>query len=128
MFGNLEILRLAGGLSRHAEARGLEIARNVANADTPGYRARDLKPFEQTFAESAGALPLRTTRPGHLPGREDFAGWQVVDASDGESPNGNTVSLEDQMVKSAEVRQNHDTALAVYSTTLDILRSAIGKR
>ncbi len=128
MFENLDVLRVANGLAAHAEQRQLEIARNVANADTPGFRARDLKPFEQTYNDAGGDLALRTTRPGHIAGSENFLGWDTVDAPDGESPNGNTVSLEDQMVKSAQVRQQHETALAVYSNALGILRTVIGKR
>jgi flagellar basal-body rod protein FlgB len=128
MFGNLDVLRLASGMAAHAEQRQVLIARNVANADTPGYRARDLQPFAQTYEDAAQAVPLRTTRPGHLAGSENFFGWDTVDAPDGESPDGNAVSLEDQMVKSAEVRQSHEMALAVYSNALGILRTAIGKR
>ena len=124
MFENLDVLRMAGGLARHAAAREVEIAKNVANADTPGYRAQDLAPFDDAYADAG--MVLRTTRPQHLAG--GTADLHEVDAPDAMSPNGNTVSLEEQMVKSAEVRQSHDVALTVYSTALSILRTAIGHR
>ena len=44
------------------------------------------------------------------------------------SPNGNTVSLEGEMVKAAEARQSHDMALAIYRSTSDLMRTALGKR
>ena len=40
-----------------------------------------------------------------------------------EAPNGNTVSLEDQMVRSTNARQTHEMAMSVYSKSLDILRA-----
>ena len=45
-----------------------------------------------------------------------------------ETPNGNSVSLEDQMMRAAEVRQEHDLALGVYTKTLEILRAAVTRR
>jgi flagellar basal-body rod protein FlgB len=127
MFEKLEIMRLAGGLAAHASARQSEVARNVANADTPGYRARDLPSFEEAYRQRL-ETPMRATRPGHLTEGEGGASWRPVDAPDAESPNGNTVSLEDQMVRAAEVRHQHDLALGVYSSTLNILRTSIGRR
>ena len=44
-----------------------------------------------------------------------------------ETPNGNSVSLEDQMMRAAEVRQEHEMALGVYSKALDILRTTVTK-
>ena len=133
MFDRIDILHLASGMARHAAAREGEIARNVANADTPGFRARDLRPFAEVLRNGDipggdTGLALRRTRPAHLPASGGFDGWDRIDAPDQESPDGNSVSLEDQMVKAAYVRQDHDMALGVYASALGILRSAIGGR
>lgn len=128
MFENLSVLRLAGGLARHAGERQAQLAQNVANADTPGYRARDLVPFAESVDKALAGPALRATRPQHMTSDGSFLNWDTVDAPDGESPNGNTVSLEDQMLKSAEVSKNHEMALAVYSKALSILRTSIGGR
>ena len=45
MFQSLDILRMAQAYATHAATRQQAIAQNVANADTPGYRARDAIPF-----------------------------------------------------------------------------------
>lgn len=127
MFDRLEILRLAGELASHAASRQGAIAENVANADTPGFRARDLPSFGEVYDQES-AFQLRATRPEHLSQEGEAPRWNLIDSPDQESPNGNTVSIEDQMLRAAEVRKEHDTALAVYSTTMDILRTTLGKR
>ena len=125
----LSLLRLASDLAAHATARQSVIAENIAQADTPGYRARDLPDFETALGSQAAAFTARTTRPGHIAFGADPSGFeaQEVTAFGAETPNGNTVSLEDQMTRAADTRQTHDLALGVYSKSLAILRTAIGK-
>ena len=125
MFEKLELTRMAQAMARQAGARMGVIAQNVANADTPGYKARDLPDFADTWRES---LPLRATRPGHLGVSERplLPEAQIVAATG--SPNGNTVSLEGEMVKAAEARQSHEMALAIYRSTSDLVRTALGRR
>ena len=47
MFEKLELTRMAQALAAHAGARMAVIAQNVANADTPGYKAKDLPDFRR---------------------------------------------------------------------------------
>ena len=134
MFDKMEIFRMAFGLATHASARQSVIARNVANADTPGYRSADIAPFAQTYQSQAyqsqgGATPMRATRARHLGGVMPASNpIRVFDAGDPTSPNGNSVSLETEMVKASEVRQQHELALSIYSTSLGILRTSLGGR
>ena len=51
---NLNVLSLASGLAAHASARQQVIAENVAHADTPGYRARDIADFAATLERGPG--------------------------------------------------------------------------
>lgn len=126
MFEKLQVVRMAQALARHAGARQAEIARNIAHADTPGYKARDLPDFAATFAEDSD---LRQTRQGHLgtlPGLSAEADIRkTVGAA---SPDGNTVALEAEMLKAAEVRQQHDMALAIYRSSSRILRLSLGRQ
>lgn len=127
MFERPEILMLASSLAAHAAKRQRLVAENVANADTPGYAAQDIGDFA-SFYRSDSDLGLRQTRPGHI---ADEAPPQVfrVSASGTEmSPNGNNVSLESEMVKSAESQREHDLAIAIYGKSLDILRASLGRR
>lgn len=129
MFEKPEVLTIASSLAAHAAERQSAIARNVANADTPGYRAQDLPDFAETYrAQDAGAM--RQTRSGHL-GVPDSppsfsASHRTQQAS--LSPNANSVSLETEMVKAADVRSDHDMALAIYGKSLAILRASLGRR
>ncbi|MGA0539512.1 FlgB family protein [Neotabrizicola sp. VNH66] len=122
MFETLELTRMAQGLAAHAGARMGVIARNVAHADTPGYKAQDLPPFAAVYDGGA----MRSTRPGHL-GAGPAAAAVPILAGGSEAPNGNSVSLEMEMVKSAGARQEHDMALAIYRATSGVIRASLGR-
>lgn len=129
MFEKPEVLKIASSLAAHAAARQSAIAQNVANADTPGYRAQDLPDFAETYSAEEAA-PLRRTRAGHVavaPGPVLPVAAGQVDGST-MSPNGNSVSLEAEMVKAADVKREHDLALAIYGKSLAILRASLGRR
>jgi flagellar basal-body rod protein FlgB len=125
---NLNVLRLASALAAHATARQQLISENVAHADTPGYRARDIGDFAATLETAPFAA--KVTRPRHVGFGADPRGFEAVEAAafGAETPNGNSVSLEDQMLRAAEVRQEHELALGVYAKSLDILRATLSRR
>ncbi|MDP1629923.1 MAG: flagellar basal body rod protein FlgB [Caulobacter sp.] len=109
------------------------IAQNVANADTPGYAARDLKSFNfsaqvQSQAGLAMLQPARTT-PVHLAGSPrrptSPSGGRPVRTPDSEvTLDGNGVVLEDQMIKMAESRMQYDAAIGFYQKSMALLRMA----
>jgi flagellar basal-body rod protein FlgB len=127
---DINTLSLASALAAHAAARQQVLAENVAHADTPGYRARDIADFATIVDSQQGAFAARTTRPGHIPFGADARGFEPREqtALGAETPNGNSVSLEDQMMRSAEVRQGHEMAIGVYAKSLEILRAAVTRR
>jgi flagellar basal-body rod protein FlgB len=139
MMQEIKILNLASGLAAHSGRRLSVLAENIAHADTPGFRARDLTAFADTFAgrqageggDSMSTFVGRATRPGHFrPSAEEVAGVagedKFITAVGAASPNGNTVSLEDQMTRSAETKMNHDLALGIWRSSLNILRASAG--
>jgi flagellar basal-body rod protein FlgB len=127
VFEKLEITAMAQAMSAHAGTRLGMIARNVANADTPGYRTQDVDDFATVWAASSQGA-LRATRAGH----NDATGGGVAATShivQGHgAPNGNTVALESEMVKAVETRQHHDMALAIYRGTSEVMRASLGRR
>jgi len=128
LFDKLEIFQMAHGLAAHAMTRQAKIAGNVANADTPGYRASDIAPFAETYQPRNVDAGLRSTRAGHVMEHEGGASqFRVVDRPGPSAPNGNTVSLETEIMKATEVRHAHEMALAVYKSSLGILRTSIGR-
>lgn len=125
MFDIPEVMRMAQGMARHAAARQVVIAENIAQANTPGYRARDIPEFGEVHAQ---ARPMSATRAGHLVAGVPTNLSAIIDrTAAARAPNGNTVSLEREMVRTAQNRQSHDMALAVYSSARGILRAALGR-
>jgi flagellar basal-body rod protein FlgB len=121
---DLAILRLADGVARHSATRHRIISDNIANADTPGYKARDIEPFSAAYER---AQPMKTTREGHVGAADRRTFSARPDSATGAiSPNGNDVSLGDQMVRATKAMGAHDRAMTVYKKTLDILRLSLG--
>jgi len=127
MTASIDILKIASNLASHAYKRQSLIAMNIANADTPGYKASDLEKFSQAV-EKQGFM--KATRPGHrMPPRDGVAAEaNMINVTGTDSPNGNNVTLEDQMVRSADIRQQHDLALGVYQKTMAIMKASLGRR
>ena len=126
MFEKLELTRMAQSMAARAGARLGVIAQNVANADTPGYKAADLPSFAETYDDST--FQMRATRPGHFGTAPDEPRPVITRNSGAGSPNGNTVSLEQEMVKAASAKQDHDMALAIYRNTSAIIRASLGRQ
>ena len=127
MFTDLNVFKMAQSMAVHAGQRQTTIAQNIANADTPGYQPRDLSPFAETYAAKSGTSELRTTRASHF-------GADSADVSDVRQPvssipdrDSNSVSIEQEMLKAVDVKRQHDRALAIYKSSLSILRTSIGR-
>lgn len=108
------------------------LAQNVANADTPGYKARDLdKPdFRKLIAAaSGGRVGMAMNRAGHLAGTASVGNERTsVDKSAPETaPNGNSVDLPAQMMKIGETQMDFTTAASLYSKHVRLIRIAMGR-
>ena len=97
------------------------MSENIAHADTPGYRARDIADFAAIVDERPGLQRPDDAGRGTSPSAPTRAASSRARRrrSARRRPNGNSVSLEDQMMRAAEVRQEHDLALGVYAKSLD---------
>lgn len=126
MFEKLEITRMAQALAAHAGTRMGVIAQNVAHADTPGYKAQDIGDFSRVWAGTGEAM--RATRPGHLSDPPRLVAARPFAGGGDEAPNGNSVSLEKEMVKMAGARQEHEMALAIYRSTSEVIRASLGRK
>ena len=130
MFQNVTIFETAHAMAVHAGQRQAVLAQNVANADTPGFVGRDLPSFQEIYApKHTDAVMQRATRSGHLHG----AIGQSIDGSINEdrsfaSPDGNTVSVETEMMRATDAKRQHDRSLAIYKSAMNILRSSLGRQ
>lgn len=127
MFDRIETLRMASSLTAHASERQKLIAQNVANADTPGFRARDLGRFAETYRSDV-ATQMRATKPQHATGLSWGGKAQATDAGGEPAPNGNTVSVEEEMIRTAQARREFDIAVAVTRSSLSMIRTSLGRR
>ncbi len=126
MFENIDIFRMSSAMARHAGQRQAIVAQNVANADTPDYRARDIADFAASFVPADSAGMQRATRKHHLHGSMGAESLPApVEVRDQASPNGNQVSLETEILKSVDAKRQHDRALAIYKTALSVLRTSL---
>jgi flagellar basal-body rod protein FlgB len=108
------------------------LAENIANSDTPNFKPRDL--VEPKFTPSgattgaATALSLARTDPAHMnaPGGTDSFGDRKTFYET--RPAGNSVSMEDEMMKVAANQMDYQAATSLYSKSLGLLMTAIGKR
>lgn len=129
MFEKIEMMRMARAMGRHAAERQIIVARNIANSDTPDYKAKDLEPFEDSYRRQATGATLRATDPRHLAGPDwSPAAARVVSTESDIAPNGNSVSLEGEMLKAAQLKREHDLSLGIYRSALDLMRTSIGRR
>jgi flagellar basal-body rod protein FlgB len=107
------------------------LSQNVANADTPGYVARDLKAqeFDSILGSPAkNGAAMVTTNQRHIALSQSHDGkFEDHETPDQEfSPNGNAVSLEVEMIKVSETQAQYQAAANIYAKTMTMMKTAIG--
>jgi len=115
----------------HQERQHL-LAENVANANTPEFKPRDLAPPDPNTMRpgGGGALAVARTSPLHLAGVSGGGGEFRTKAHNGFEvrPTGNAVNLEDEMLKVAANQMDYQAATALYSRGLGLIKTALGRR
>ena len=117
-----------------SQQRQRVLAENVANSDTPHFRARDLAPLKfeppgQVTASAVTPVALVQTESGHIAGLggNGSAYPTVRDSRYEVQPMGNAVSLEDEMMKVASNQMDYQAVTALYTRSLSLLKTALGK-
>ena len=109
----------------YQQARQKVLAQNVANADSPGFKPTDLK---EPSTNGFGGVSLARTSAGHMSIAGGHGGFDGTGAPRFETtPNGNAVSLEDEMLKVAQNQSDYQLAASLYSKGLSLMKIAIGK-
>jgi flagellar basal-body rod protein FlgB len=113
----------------HQERQRL-LSENVANADTPRFQGRDLTPVK--FNEPAPGVTnvgLARTAANHIAGATGTSQFSADRNGRYEvRPTGNAVNLEDEMLKVANNQMDYQAATALYSRSLGLIKTALGKR
>ena len=115
----------------HQARQGL-LAENVANAETPNYRGRDLAQYDfadQMSGFSSANVTTLATQPMHFSvssseggafGAQRMANFEITSE-------GNGVSLEDEMMKVTTNMMDYQAATTVYQKSIKILKTALGR-
>ena len=109
------------------------LAQNVANADTPNFVARDIKPmdFDSMVAGAKSGTSLAMTDVRHINIHAQSAGgnFEEQDAEgEGGTPSGNVVSVEQEMIKLSDTQIQYQTATNLYQKAVNMFRTALGSR
>jgi flagellar basal-body rod protein FlgB len=131
MLGDLPLVSMLKARMHYHQSRQKVLAENVANSDSPGFRPRDMAPFEQTLgamAQRGGMVPVRTD--GRHIGIESSGSAAAATRRKAAetTPSGNAVSLEDEMMRMAQNQSDYHLATALYGKSLAYLRTALGRR
>lgn len=136
--GDIPLLAMLKSRLGYLSDRQRVIAENVANANSPGFQARDLKPFsfqaQVQAASSAGGVAgvpagtMAMTHPGHVQPPGGKPGARAVKSPDSEKTlDGNGVVLEDEMIKLTDTRLDYEAAVNFYQQSMGMLKMAVRK-
>ena len=117
--------------------RHAELSNNVANLNTPGFKASDLSPKPETFSgwitlmnNNTASLNLVMTSSGHMPGNVKTSGkkfkTKLEENIEEVKPNGNNVSLSQQSFKISENKNDYEHAIKAYKSSYDLMNMVVG--
>ncbi len=128
MFSDLNVFKMAYAMATHAGKRQAIVSQNMANADTPGYQARDIESFSSAYVKNGARIEMQSSRAAHLNGVERGApDWAVFQPDLPNDPNQNNVAIEEEMLKAVEVKRQHDQAIAIYKSSMAVLRGTLAR-
>jgi flagellar basal-body rod protein FlgB len=108
------------------------LAQNIANADTPNYKANDLEKFEfkRLIRRESAQLNMVSTHATHEGGRRkrirDFTEHKERKPYE-TTPSGNSVVLEEQMGKVNKTQSSHKLTTKLYTKQMEMIKTALGK-
>lgn len=126
--GRLPLFRLAEQRLAWLDRRQQVLAQNIANADTPGYAARDLAPFARVLARSGAVAPWRT-HPQHISSAPPapFGPARPERAAAERTPVANAVQIERELMKVAETETHHSLSIGLFRGFAGMIRTALGR-
>ncbi|MEQ8345254.1 MAG: flagellar basal body rod protein FlgB [Sneathiellaceae bacterium] len=126
---DIPVLSAIGRRLNWLNKRQSVLAENIANANTPNYRASDLQPqsFKELMRGDLDRISLNKTHDSHATGTLQgenggtrVKGFEVL-------PSGNSVNLEAEIVKVAETQINYQAITGLYRKQMGLLKIALGK-
>ena len=104
----IQLFELASKQAEWLAIRQSVVAGNIANVNTPGFRAKDVTPF-QSVLETTG-IRMAATQTGHF--TETEMASRVVETRPNEGvgvqESGNTVGLAEELMKEGQVKREFE--------------------
>lgn len=141
-YSNIPLLSALKDKMRWLNTNQRVISENIAHANTPGYRAKqldkaDFSSFVEDISNDSGSLNASFKVPAYkgapLPGGGSVHSTSstvfTVSEQEGneESPNGNSVVLEEEMIKLADNQMQYGVASRLYKKNISLIKMALGK-
>ena len=109
----VNLFKLASQQANWLSVRQAAVAGNIANVNTPGYKAVDVEPFEQVLDKTR--VTLQATQVGHLRGGATGDSFSVKTNSDDVAmmPSENSVVLENELMNAGEISRSFELNTAI---------------
>lgn len=133
---NLALFKGLGAKMQYLNTRQRVIAQNIANADTPGYRAQDLKGADfssvlkkiDSKAQTSLSVSQVATQSGHISGSSETRGKAVTQRDTYEvAPVGNSVIIEEQLINAQGTTADYSLMTNLYRKNVGMLTTALGR-
>lgn len=130
-FSNLPLFNLMKAKLQYSSERQAILAQNIANADTPNYRAKDIKEpdFKRMIEEQSGQqITMSMTHPGHVSNTGGGTRYRVEERASTyeQSPVGNNVVTQEEMMRVAQNQVEYQKVLQMYRKTVSMFKTALG--
>ena len=131
MFEDLTLFAMAQRQIDYLARKQSVLSENVANANTPEYKEKDLAPvsFKDLMAPPATAVQAAVTNPMHISPEVTPINFEeiTVHRPDESKLDGNQIQIEDQMQKIGEVKGKYELAVNLMMKNISMLKTAIDK-
>jgi flagellar basal-body rod protein FlgB len=131
MFEDLTLFAMAQRSMDYLSRRQSVLSENVANANSPHYKVKDLAPlsFKDLMAPPAQAVRATTTNPMHVSPEVTPVRFETISEKrpTESKPDGNQVQVEDQMQKIGAVKGDYELAVNLMMKHISMLKTALDK-
>jgi flagellar basal-body rod protein FlgB len=124
-----DVMSALTGRMNYLIARQGVVAGNIANADTPGYLAQDLQAEARESASPATSFGMALTNAKHMRTGTSVAsdgGTRTTDRTFLQH-NGNSVRLDQEMMKMSDIQLNYRTMTQLYAKQVNLQKIALGR-
>jgi flagellar basal-body rod protein FlgB len=124
---SIQLFELASRQAEWLSVRQSLISGNIANANTPGFRAKDVAAFDAVLQNTQ--LPMKTTSPLHFTDAttENYVVEPEVNKGSATQLSGNSVELSDEMMKQGSIKRDFDLNAAIVKAFNKMMLTAVRK-